>query len=162
MGALKPDDGRTKVLIVDDSGIIRTLVRQIIAVDEVFNVVGEAADGFAATLAVVKLKPDLVVLDIEMPKMSGIEVLERLKLLSQAKVIVLSSVAQAASEIAATAKRLGAFDVIPKPSGSVSLDLKPKRGRQLLEVMHAAVGLPPPDFNALALRAKERGPIESS
>ena len=147
-------EGQKQVLVVDDSSFMRTLVKQILSVDDFFNVTGEAADGLAAVAAAMNVKPDIIVLDIEMPKMNGIEVMKRLKLFSKAKVVILSSVAQAGSEIAQEARMLGAFDVIPKPSGAISLDLKPKRGRQLLEVMHAAAGLPPPDFQALALRIK--------
>lgn len=147
-------EGRKQVLIVDDSSFMRTLVKQILSVDDAFTIAGEAADGLAAVAAAMNIKPDIIVLDIEMPKMNGIEVMKRLKLFSKAKVVVLSSVAQVGSEVAQEARMLGAFDVIPKPSGAISLDLKPKRGRQLLEVMHAAAGLPPPDFQAMALRIK--------
>lgn len=146
--------GQRSVLVVDDSSFMRTLVKQILAVDDAFAVVAEAADGLSAVTAAMNVKPDIIVLDIEMPKMNGIEVMKRLKLFSKARVIILSSVAQVGSEVAQEARLLGAFDVIPKPSGAISLDLKPKRGRQLLEVMHAAAGLPPPDFQALAQRIK--------
>lgn len=154
-------EGRKQVLIVDDSSFMRTLVKQILSVDDAFAIAGEAADGLAAVAAAMNIKPDVIVLDIEMPKMNGIEVMKRLKLFSRAKVVVLSSVAQVGSEVAQEARMLGAFDVIPKPSGAISLDLKPKRGRQLLEVMHAAAGLPPPDFQAMALRIKSVSVPES-
>ena len=147
-------EGRKQVLIVDDSSFMRTLVKQILSVDDAFTIVGEAGDGLAAVASAMNIKPDIIVLDIEMPKMNGIEVMKRLKLFSKAKIVVLSSVAQVGSAVAQEARMLGAFDVIPKPSGAISLDLKPKRGRQLLEVMHAAAGLPPPDFLALAQRIK--------
>jgi two-component system chemotaxis response regulator CheB len=147
--------GKKTVLVVDDSALMRNLVKQILGVDEAFVIIGEAADGVSAIAAVMTNKPDIIVLDIEMPKMDGIEVMKRLKLFSKAKVVILSSVAQVGSEVAQKARMLGAFDVIPKPSGAISLDLKPKRGRQLLEVMHAAAGLPAPDFQALALRIKQ-------
>jgi len=147
--------GKKTVLVVDDSSFMRTLVKQILGVDEAFVVVGEAPDGVTAVAQAMTMKPDIIILDIEMPKMDGLEVMKRLKLFSKAKVIILSSVAQVGSEVAQKARMLGAFDVIPKPSGAISMDLKPKRGRQLLEVIHAAAGLPPPDFQALALRIKQ-------
>lgn len=147
-------EGQKQVLVVDDSSFMRNLVKQILSVDDAFAIAGEAADGVSAIAQVMTIKPDIIVLDIEMPKMNGIEVMKRLKLFSRAKVVVLSSVAQVGSEVAQEVRKLGAFDVIPKPSGAISLDLKPKRGRQLLEVMHAAAGLPPPDFQAMALRIK--------
>lgn len=145
-----------QVLIVDDSVFMRALVREIIAVDPDFEVADEAADGAAAILKVMKIKPDVIVLDIEMPKMDGIEVLKRLKLLSDARVVVLSSGTQLGSALAQKARQLGAVDIIPKPSGSVSMDLKAKRGHVLLVALHAAAGLPPPDFQALALRMASR------
>jgi two-component system chemotaxis response regulator CheB len=154
-------EGQKTVLVVDDSAFMRNLVKQIVQVDEAFNIVGEAADGVSAVAVAMTLKPQIIILDIEMPKMDGIEVMKRLKLFSRAKVIILSSVAQAGSEIAQKARMLGAFEVIPKPSGAISLDLKPKRGRQLLEVLHAAAGLPPPDFQALAIRIKQLSALES-
>lgn len=147
--------GRKTVLVVDDSSFMRTLVKQILGVDEAFVVIGEAGDGVTAVAMAMTSKPDIIVLDIEMPKMDGLEAMKRLKLFSKAKVIILSSVAQVGSEVAQKARMLGAFDVIPKPSGAISMDLKPKRGRQLLEVIHAAAGLPPPDFQQLALRIKQ-------
>jgi two-component system chemotaxis response regulator CheB len=148
-------EGRRTVLVVDDSAFMRNLVKQILSVDDAFVIIGEAEDGVSAIASAMLHKPDIIVLDIEMPKMDGLEVMKRLKLFSRAKVIILSSVAQVGSEAAQKARMLGAFEVIPKPSGAISLDLKPKRGRQLLEVMHAAGGLPPPDFQAMAIRIKQ-------
>jgi two-component system, chemotaxis family, protein-glutamate methylesterase/glutaminase len=147
--------GRKTVLVVDDSGFMRTLVKQILGVDDNFVVIGEAGDGVSAVAMAMTSKPDIIVLDIEMPKMDGLEVMKRLRLFSKAKVVILSSVAQVGSEVAQKARMLGAFDVIPKPSGAISMDLKPKRGRQLIEVMHAAGGLPAPDFQAMAVRIKQ-------
>ena len=147
-----------RVLVVDDSVFMRALIKEIVAVDPDLEVVDEAGDGAAAILRVMKIQPDVIVLDIEMPKMDGIEVLKRLKLLSTARVVVLSSGAQLGSALAEKARKLGAFDIIPKPSGTVSMDLKAKRGHVLLVALHAAAGLPPPDFQALALRMAARGP----
>jgi two-component system chemotaxis response regulator CheB len=146
-----------QVLIVDDSALVRTLIKQIIAVDPDFEVIGEAGDSTSAIARAMSSKPDIVILDIEMPKMNGIEVIKRLKLFSKARIIVLSSVAQLGSDVAQEAKRLGAFDVIPKPSGAISLDLKAKRGHVILQILHTAAGLPPPDFQAMALRIKSGG-----
>jgi two-component system chemotaxis response regulator CheB len=148
-------EGRRTVLVVDDSAFMRNLVKQILSVDSAFVIIGEAEDGISAVASAMLHKPDIIVLDIEMPKMDGLDVMKRLKLFSRAKVIILSSVAQVGSEVAQKARMLGAFEVIPKPSGAISLDLKPKRGRQLLEVLHAAAGLPPPDFQAMAVRIKQ-------
>ena len=144
------------VLIVDDSGFMRNVIKQILAVDPELDVVGEAQDGVVAIEKERELKPAVVLLDIEMPRLDGIGVLKRLKLTSKAKVIVLSAVAQMGSPIAREARRLGAVDVIAKPSGAISLDLKAKRGHEVLTAVRAAVGLPPLDLSALARGAQSR------
>jgi|SRR5580658_580765 two-component system chemotaxis response regulator CheB len=145
-----------RVLIVDDSGFMRNIIKQIIAVDDDLEVVGEAEDGVAALEKDKELKPELILLDIEMPRLDGIGAMKRLKLLSKAKIVILSSVAQLGSPPALEARRLGAFDVIAKPSGAISLDLKAKRGHEILRVLRAALGLPPLDLAALAARAQHR------
>lgn len=145
-----------RVLIVDDSGFMRNIIKQIISVDDEFEIVGEAEDGLAALEKEKALKPDIVLLDIEMPRLDGLGVMKRLKLTSRAKVIILSSLAQLGSPAALEARRLGAADVIAKPSGAISLDLKAKRGHDILRAVRAAVGLPPLDLAALARRAQER------
>lgn len=131
-----------KVVVVDDSFVMRTLVKDIVAADPDLDVVGEAGNGVEALDAVKKCSPDVVLLDIEMPQMDGIECMKRLKLTSQAKVIIISSVAQTGSPQALEARRLGAADVIAKPSGAMSLDLKTKKGHDIVKAVRRAVGLP--------------------
>ncbi len=131
-----------KVLIVDDSVLMRTIITDIMKADSDFQVVAAASNGQIALTEAQKHKPDVILLDIEMPVMDGIECLKRLKLVSTAKVVILSSVAQAGSPQAMEARRLGAFDVIAKPSGAVSLDLRAKKGHDILKVVRRAVGLP--------------------
>lgn len=144
------------VLIVDDFGFMRNIVKQILAVDEELEVVGEAEDGQVAIEKEKELKPEVILLDIEMPRLDGLAALKRLKLTSKAKVVILSSVAQLGSAAALEARRLGAFDVIAKPSGAISLDLKAKRGHEILRVVRAAMGLPPLDVVAMARKAQSR------
>ncbi len=131
---------KKKVLVVDDSMMMRSIVIQIASSDERFEVVGEAANGRVALELAQRLKPDLILLDIEMPEMDGIDTLKRLMLSSKAKTIVISSVTQAASLNATEARRFGAFAVIPKPSGAFSLDLKQKKSHEILQAMCKAVG----------------------
>ncbi|WP_294644183.1 response regulator, partial [uncultured Aureimonas sp.] len=107
-----------RVLVVDDSFIMRRLVREIVESDEALTVCGMAENGKAALALVRSEKPDVVLLDIEMPEMSGLETLRRLGLRSPCKVVILSSLV--ADEDAAErreALRLGAFAAIGKPSG---------------------------------------------
>lgn len=142
------------VLIVDDSGFMRNIIKQILAVDDELTVAGEAEDGQVALERERELKPEVILLDIEMPRLDGLSALKRLKLTSKARVIILSSVAQMGSAAAVEARRLGAFDVIAKPSGAISLDLKAKRGHEILKVVRAAIGLPPLDVAAMARRTQ--------
>ena len=130
-----------KVLVVDDSMIMRTVIKEIINSAPDLEVVGEAENGDVALKKQKELKPDLIVLDIEMPVMNGIDCLKRLKLTSSAKVIIVSSVAQMGSDVATEARRLGAADIIAKPSGAMSLDLKTKTGHEITQAARKAVGL---------------------
>lgn len=130
-----------KVLVVDDSFIMRTLIKDILSVDAELQVVGEAASGMETLEKVRQLQPDVILLDIEMPNMDGIECLKRLKLISSCKVVVVSSVAQIGTQTAIEARRLGAVDVISKPSGALSLDLKAKKGSDIVKMSRRAAGL---------------------
>lgn len=130
------------ILVVDDSFVMRTLMKDILSADKELKVVGEAANGAEALEKAKALSPDVIMLDIEMPGMDGIEAMKRLKLISPAKVVIVSSVAQTGSPQAAEARRLGAFDIIAKPSGAMSLDLKAKKGSDIVKTARRAAGLP--------------------
>ena len=130
-----------KVLIVDDSMVMRRMVSDIIKADPEIEVVGNAKNGEIALEKTKALQPDVVLLDIEMPVMTGFEYLEHVKAISTAKVVVLSSQGQAASEAATKARSLGAEDVVPKPSGGVSLNLKQSKGSDIVEAIRKAAGL---------------------
>jgi len=125
-----------KVLIVDDSFLMRRIIRNIVEKDEHMIVVGEAPDGAIALEKVAELSPDLILLDIEMSNMDGIEFLRRARLVTSAKVIVISSVARIDSPEAQTVLELGAVDIIPKPSGVLSVDFEEQKSRELLDAIH--------------------------
>jgi two-component system chemotaxis response regulator CheB len=129
------------ILIVEDSFIMRTLIQDIVQSDPEFAVVGMAENGKVGLQKVRELKPDLVLLDIEMPEMTGLEMLKRMALVSKAKVIIVSSLGQAGSPQAVEARRLGAADIIAKPSGAMSLDLADKRGHELVQAMRRALNM---------------------
>jgi two-component system chemotaxis response regulator CheB len=130
-----------RVLIVDDSFIMRTLIREIVQCDPRFEVVGEAENGKIGLQKAKELKPDLILLDLEMPEMGGIDMLKRVALLSKAKVVIVSSLGQLGSAQALEARRLGAVDVIAKPSGAMSLDLKDKAGHEILQAARRALSM---------------------
>jgi len=130
-----------RVLIVDDSFIMRAIIKEIVQSDQNFEVVGEAENGKVGLQKARELKPDLILLDLEMPEMGGIDMLKRVALLSKAKVIIVSSLGQLGSAPALEARRLGAVDVIAKPSGAMSLDLKDRSGHEILQSARRALGL---------------------
>ena len=125
-----------KVLIVDDSRLVRLTIKTILDRAEGFEVVGEAENGREGVDLARELNPDVVTLDIEMPVMNGIECLRRLRILSPAKVIVLSSLTHPASPKAVEARLVGADAVIGKPSGSVSRDVDASGGNLLIDTIN--------------------------
>lgn len=133
---------KPKILLVDDSVLMRTIIGDIVRSDEDLDLVGAAENGKVALDKVKELKPDVVLLDIEMPVMNGLEVMEHLSLMSRAKVIIISSVAQIGSAEADEARALGALDIIAKPSGTMSLDLAHKKGHEIIRAIRRATGLP--------------------
>ena len=141
--AAKMIDVRKRILVVDDSLIMRQLVSEIVDSDPDLAVVGTAENGRVAIQKVRQLAPDAVLLDIDMPEMTGLETLRRLGLRSPCKVIILSSLVtnQDASE-RVEALRLGAAAVIGKPSGGVSLDLKQRRASEIVGVLRQVLALP--------------------
>ncbi|GMO20647.1 MAG: chemotaxis response regulator protein-glutamate methylesterase [Spirochaetaceae bacterium] len=112
------------VLVVDDSALMRKLVSAMIEEEKELHVVGTAMNGKFALEKIPKLNPDIIVLDIEMPEMNGIEFLkERKKRGIHIPVIVLSSVAEKGAAVTMECISLGASDFVTKPSGSISVDV---------------------------------------
>ncbi|NBV35480.1 MAG: response regulator, partial [Proteobacteria bacterium] len=130
------------VLVVDDSNIMRRLVSEIVGMDPDFQVIDTAENGKIALQKVRKLKPDVILLDIEMPELSGLETLRRLGLRSPSKVVILSSLGGEGTPERAEALRLGAAEVLDKPSGSVSMDIKASRGSAVMRALRRVTGLP--------------------
>jgi two-component system chemotaxis response regulator CheB len=132
---------KKRILIVDDSFVMRALLRGIVTSDPDLEVAGEATNGLEALQQVKEMAPDLVLLDIEMPHMDGIECLKRLRLMTKVPVIIVSSVAQAGSPQAIEARKFGAAEVIAKPSGAMSLDLNAKKGHEIVTASRRVLGL---------------------
>ena len=106
-----------RVLIVDDSNVFRSVVRRALVAEGDIEVVGEAADPYEARDLVVRLRPDVVTLDLEMPRMDGLTFLQKLMAYFPVPVVLLSGGAERGSEAAVRALILGAVDVVPKPGG---------------------------------------------
>jgi two-component system chemotaxis response regulator CheB len=110
-----------RVLVVDDTVVYRKIVSDVLAELPDVQVIGTAHNGKAALLKIKNLKPDLLTLDIEMPEMNGLEVLEQLRSeFPNVGAIMLSTLTQEGGAMTMRALELGAFDFIPKPqSGSM-------------------------------------------
>jgi two-component system chemotaxis response regulator CheB len=107
-----------RVLVVDDSALIRQVLSRIINEDPEIEVIGFARDGVEALDKVIALKPDVVTLDLEMPRMNGLECLEKIMNTSPLPVIIVSYLAVEGAEHTLTALELGAVDFVTKPSST--------------------------------------------
>jgi two-component system chemotaxis response regulator CheB len=108
-----------KVLIVDDSALIRGVMREIINSQPDMEVVGVAPDPLVARELIKQTNPDVLTLDVEMPKMDGLDFLERLMRLRPMPVVMVSSLTERGSEITMRALELGAVDFVTKPKMSI-------------------------------------------
>lgn len=108
-----------KIMLVDDSSVIRSLLRQYIAKDADMAVITEAQDGEDALKKAAQFKPDVILLDVEMPKMDGITALPKLlELLPKAKIIMCSTLTERGAVISLKALSLGAVECLAKPSSN--------------------------------------------
>ncbi len=110
-----------KVLIVDDSAIVRKIFSQELSKHADISVVGAAPDPYVARDKIVSLKPDVITLDIEMPRMDGLSFLRKLMKYHPLPAIIVSSLTPANSEMALEALEYGAVEVLAKPGGSYSV-----------------------------------------
>lgn len=115
---------KTKVLIVDDSALIRSLMSEIIASQSDMEVVGVAPDPLVARELIKQTNPDVLTLDVEMPKMDGLDFLEKLMRLRPMPVVMISSLTERGSEITMRALELGAVDFVPKPKLSIETGMR--------------------------------------
>jgi len=129
-----------KVLIVDDSAIVRKLLADSLKGEPDIEVVGGACDPFVAREMILQLEPDVLTLDIEMPRMDGLSFLRRLMAHRPMPVIIISSLTQAGSANTIDALRAGAMDVLAKPAGPGSVG---ELGVRLKQRVRAIRGMAP-------------------
>ncbi|UUI01522.1 chemotaxis response regulator protein-glutamate methylesterase [Oceanobacillus jeddahense] len=112
------------VLVVDDSAFMRKMITEILTEDGRFHVAGTAVNGADGVNKVKKLHPDVVTMDVQMPKLDGLEALKQIMKECPAPVVMLSSETRKGADYTIQAISTGAVDFITKPSGAISLDIK--------------------------------------
>lgn len=108
-------ENRIKVLVVDDSALVREVLRQGLSMDPGIEVVGTASDPYIARDKIVKLKPDVLTLDVEMPRMDGVEFLRRFMPQYPLPVLMVSALTERGKKITLDALEAGAIDFVTKP-----------------------------------------------
>ncbi len=130
-------DKPVRVLVVDDSALIRKVLREILDSDPGIEVIATAGDPLIAREKIRNLNPDVVTLDIEMPKLDGLSFLERIMRLRPMPVVMISSLTERGSDVAVQALRMGAVDALPKPKVDIRSGLI-DGARELIRVVKAA------------------------
>lgn len=128
---------KVSVLIVDDSAFMRKLIEDMLLTHPFLRVVGTARDGLDGLKKAQTLRPDVITLDVEMPKMDGLEMLQQLMETQPTPVVMLSSTTAHGAANTIKAMEYGAVDFVEKPSGAVSLDIH-KVKQELIDKILAA------------------------
>jgi two-component system chemotaxis response regulator CheB len=147
-----------KVLVVDDSAIVRKVFSEQLSRQRGIEVVGTAPDPYVAREKIVKLKPDVITLDIEMPRMDGITFLKKLMQYYPLPVIIVSSLTTKGSKLALEALSIGALEVISKPGEAYSVG---DMSLQLAEKIRAVYGAKLKSANSRTVERPAESIIES-
>jgi two-component system, chemotaxis family, protein-glutamate methylesterase/glutaminase len=126
------------LLIVDDSLLMQKVLSDLLQADKQIVVVGTARDGEEALLKVASLHPDVVTMDIEMPKMNGLTAVRRIMESNPTPVVMISALTQREALLTLKALEFGAVDYVPKPSGQISLNMDSVREELITKVKTAA------------------------
>jgi two-component system chemotaxis response regulator CheB len=129
---------RIKVLIVDDSALVRRLLTEMLSSDPSINVLGTASDAFDAREKIKTLNPDVLTLDVEMPRMDGLTFLRNLMRLRPMPVIMVSSLTERGAEVTLDALAIGAVDYLPKPKVDLAATLSDYRVELIAKIKAAA------------------------
>jgi two-component system chemotaxis response regulator CheB len=131
-----------RVLVVDDSALIRQVMTQLLSTDREIEVVGTATDPLVARDRIKALAPDVLTLDIEMPRMDGLSFLERLMALRPMPVVVVSTLTQKGAAAALRALELGAVDYVAKPLSGIQDGMEALQAELIEKVKVAAASRP--------------------
>lgn len=129
---------RIKVLIVDDSALVRSILTEILSSDPGIEVVGTAGDAYVAREKIKQLNPDVLTLDVEMPKMDGITFLRNLMRLRPMPVVMVSSLTERGADVTLDALAIGAVDYLPKPKIDLAATLRDYRDELIEKIKTAA------------------------
>lgn len=114
---------RVRVLIVDDSALVRRILSEVLSADPTLEVVGTASDAYMAREKIKQLNPDVLTLDVEMPKMDGVTFLRNLMRLRPMPVVMVSTLTEHGAEVTLDALAVGAVDYLPKPKIDIAATL---------------------------------------
>lgn len=127
-----------KVLVVDDSALIRSLLSEIIRSEPDFLLIGAAADAYAAKDLVNQYQPDVITLDVEMPKVDGLTFLEKLMKAKPTAVVMISSLTDQGADVTLRALELGAVDYLAKPKIDIAKGIESYRKEIVSKIKMAA------------------------
>ncbi len=146
-----------RVLIIDDSALLRAVLRAVLDEAPKILVCGEACDGFDAREKIKHLNPDVITLDVEMPKMDGITFLRNLMRLHPIPTIMLSAHTQKGSQLAVEALALGAVDCVHKPSGDDIESITSELVEKVILASHYQVANHPSEYPVQAHVVQSEG-----
>jgi two-component system, chemotaxis family, protein-glutamate methylesterase/glutaminase len=151
---------RIRVLVVDDSALMRKLIPQVLLRDPSLEVVGTAADGAIGLKKLEELRPHVVTLDLEMPRMDGIEMLRQITRKHRLPVIIVSSHSERSAAITLKALSMGAFDFVTKPQEAASGHLEQIATELALKIKVAgSAGAPKMIITVPGVKRKESRPF---
>lgn len=127
-----------KVLVVDDSLLMQKVLTDLLQADPRISVIGTARDGEEALQKIPTLHPDVVTLDIEMPRMNGLTAVRKIMTSSPVPVVMISALTQREAQLTLKALEFGAVDYVPKPQGQLSLNMTAVKDELVTKIKTAA------------------------
>ena len=150
---------KIKVLVVDDSAFVRKVLSTELGKDKSIEVVGTAQDPYIARDKILELHPDVILLDIEMPKMDGLTFLKKLMASYPCRVIIVSSLSKKNSEVALKAFEYGALEVVSKPGAAYSVQ---NMSEELIEKIKSVALVPQEKLKRLKPKAAPKREVKVS